>query len=64
MKFVTDVRWLDSNIQDRKIKDVIMAEDYVDRVFVPENLPEEMSFRNLLSMAMDLMNLSEPYTRL
>ena len=53
---VTDTRRLDGDIQDGCIKDVLTAEQYIDRVFVPSHLPEDMSFRNLLSMSMELMD--------
>ena len=38
---------------------MLTVDDYVDRVFVPDSLPKEMSFRNLLSMVMDLMDPTE-----
>lgn len=51
-----DIRRLDGDILDGCVKDVMTAEQYIDRVFVKANLPEDMSCRNLLAMARDLMD--------
>lgn len=53
---VRDIRRLNGDISDGHVKDVMTAGQYVDRVFIPDNLPEGMSFKTSLSMAMELMN--------
>ena len=41
---------------DDCIRDVMTADEYVSHVFVPQNLPSEMSTKAFLTMAMDLLH--------
>ena len=40
--------------EDGCVFDVMMAEEYADRVFNPEQLPSEMSIKSFLNIAMDV----------
>ena len=42
--------------KDDCIKDVMTADEYVSHVFVPQNLPSEMSTKAFLTIAMDLLH--------
>lgn len=56
MGIVRDVRRFDGNIMDGRVVDTLTADQYVRKVFVVDNLPEEMSTRSFLSIAVDLLD--------
>lgn len=51
MRLVTDMSNFDGKVDDQCVADATTAEEYVTRVFVPENLPSEMSVKSCLTMA-------------
>ena len=56
MGVVTDMGRLDGDIQDGSVVDTTTFEEYVHRVFKPDSLPAEMSSKNFMFMAMDLLD--------
>ena len=53
---MTDVRRFDGDILDGAVIDTVTAKQYVHREFRPEYLASEMSVRNFMSMALDLLD--------
>jgi hypothetical protein len=56
MGVLTSAKQLKSIGEDACIEDTMSAEEYVSRVFVPKNLPSEMSTKAFLTMAMDMLD--------
>ena len=48
---VTSAKQLQTTGEDACIRDTMTADDYVSRVFVPQNLPSEMSTKTFLTIA-------------
>ena len=56
MDVVTSKKQLQTTGEDTCIRDTMTANEYVSRVFVPQNLPSEMSTKAFLTMAMDMLD--------